>query len=103
MKKNRNCGGSMYPSYSQSMPIMGVPAPIMAPQPFTQPQTLVQSQPYTPSYSNTTYTQTYNNVEQQINNMQQQINSLENRVSKLESKSTTTYNNKYSDSNYYML
>ena len=45
-----------------------------------------------------------NNVEQQINNMQQQINSLENRVAKLESKSnTTTYNNKYSDSNYYML
>ena len=87
MKKNRNCGGTMYPSYSQSMPIMGVPAPIMAPQPFTQ------TQPYTQTYSNPSYTQTYNNVEQQINNMQQQINSLENRI----------YDNKYSDSNYYML
>lgn len=91
MKKSRNCGGTMYPTFSQAMPIMGVPAPMMSPQ------------TYSPSYAQT-YTNTYNNMEQQMNNMQQQINSLENRVSKLESKSTTTnYTNKYSDSNYYML
>ena len=99
MKKNRNCGGTMYPNFSQAMPIMGVPAPMMPPQAYAQPY----SAPTASSYAQT-YNQSYNNVEQQINNMQQQINSLENRVAKLESKSnTTTYNNKYSDSNYYML
>lgn len=87
MKKNRNCGGTMYPMYNPSMPMMGIPAPIMGPQPYTQ--------------SNIN---TYNNMEEQMNNIQQQINSLENRVSKLESKTTNNnYTNKYNDSNYYML
>lgn len=91
MKKNRNCGGPMYPMYNQTVPIMGIPSPIMNPQ------------PYTPSYTQTNMN-TYNNMEEQMNNMQQQINSLENRVSKLESKnSTNNYTNKYNDSNYYML
>ena len=86
MKKDRNCGGM---GYNQALPFVGVQPPMMVPQPYT---------PY-----NTTYTQTYNNVENQINNMQQQLNNLENRVAKLESKTNTAYNNKYSDSNYYML
>jgi hypothetical protein len=82
MKKNRSCGGGiMYPMYS-TMPMMQ--PPVMGP---------------IPSYQ----AQTNNNIETQINNIQEQINSLENRVSKLESKNTTTYNNKYNDSNYYML
>ena len=94
MKKNRNCGGTMYPTFSQAVPMMGMPGPMMTPQTIS---------PSYPSYAQT-YTNTYNNVESQMNNIQQQINSLENRVSKLESKNTTTnYTNKYSDSNYYML
>jgi len=85
MKKNRSCGGGMvYPMYGGAMPMM-------------QP-------PVIPQYSIPSYqAQTNNNIETQINNIQEQINSLENRVSKLESKNTTTYNNKYNDSNYYML
>lgn len=97
MKKNRNCGGgTMYPNFNQGMPMMGIPTPIMAQQQYPQPY---QSMVATP------YSQTYNNVEQQINNLEQRLNSLENRVSKLESKTTnsTSYNNKYNDSNYYML
>lgn len=96
MKKVRNCGEPMYPNFSVNgtMPIMSVPTPIMMP-----PQNYSTPQNYTPNYNTT-----YNNIEQQINNMQQQITNLENRVSKLESKAnTTTYNNKYNDSNYYML
>ena len=88
MKKNRNCGMPMYPTYTQMMPMMGI-------QPPTSPMPI-----FNPTQ---TMTNTYNNVEQQINNIQEQLNSLENRVSKLESKNTTTYNNKYNDSNYYML
>lgn len=92
MKKDRNCGGTMYPAYNPNMPIMGMPQMII-PQSYPP---MNQPYPATQSYQN------YNSVEQQLNNMQQQINSLENRVSKLETKSTT-YNNKYNDSNYYML
>lgn len=91
MKKNRNCGGGMYPTFTQAVPMVGMQPPMMGPQ-------------YTSPAFSQTYAQSYNNVEAQMNNMQEQINSLENRVSKLESKSTTTYNNnKYNDSNYYML
>lgn len=91
MKKNRNCGGQMYPVFNQAVPMMGIPTPMMNPQ------------PYSPSYSQTSIN-TYNNMEEQMNNIQQQINSLENRISKLESKTTTNnYTNKYNDSNYYML
>lgn len=94
MKKDRNCG---FNNYSQAIPIMSVPQPMMMPQPY--PQT---------TYTQPTFTQTQSNsynLEQQINNLKQQVNSLENRVSKLEGVSTTTnnYSNKYNDSNYYML
>lgn len=91
MRKDRNCGGI---NYSQAVPIMGMPQPMMIPQPYAQ-STYVQSQP--DSY----------NLEQQINNLRQRLNSLESRVSKLEGASTSTttnnYSNKYNDSNYYML
>jgi len=94
MKKNRNCSGTpIYPNYAQPMPMIGI-----QPQIFPQP---MNNQPMISSYNQAS--QSYNNIEQQINNMQQQINSLENRISKLESKSTTSYTNKYNDSNYYML
>lgn len=94
MKKDRNCG---FNNYSQAIPIMGVPQPMIMPQPYPQP-----------TYAQSSYVQnqsTSYNVEQQINNLKQQVNSLENRVSKLEGTSTTTnnYSNKYNDSNYYML
>ena len=81
MRKERNCG--MYtPMYQGGMmPMMPTPAPIG---------------PYMPQN---------NNYDMQINNMQEQINNLEQRVTKLENGkiNTTTYNNKYNDSNYYML
>lgn len=87
MKKNRNCPGMFY---SQAMPMPMINPPIQ------QPMNI---------YPQATYSNQYNNVEEQINNIQQQINSLENRVSKLESKqiNNNQYNNKYNDSNYYML
>jgi flagellar capping protein FliD len=89
MKKNRNCPGMIY-NQPMPMPIMGI-NPIMQ-QPIN-------------TYPQTTYTNTYNNIEEQINNIDQRINSLENRISKLESKqmNTNQYTNKYNDSNYYML
>ena len=98
MKKNRNCGMTMYPTYTQSMPMMGIQPPMVTPMPMINPNNNQQSQ-----YQ--TYTNTYNNFQEQINNIQEQLNSLENRGSKLESKNinNTTYNNKYNDSNYYML
>ena len=87
MKKSRSCPGMMV-----SQPI---PMPMMGPM-MQQPINM---------YPQSTYTNTYNNVEEQINNIQQQINSLENRISKLESNqiNTNKYTNKYNDSNYYML
>ena len=93
MKKNRNCGMNMYPAYTQAMPMMGMQPPFPGPIPMMN--TAAQQ------YQN--YNNAYNNVESQMNNIQEQINSLENRVAKLEAKNSTTYNNKYNDSNYYML
>lgn len=94
MKKDRNCG---FNNYSQAIPIMGMPQPVMMPQPY--PQASYTQPVYTQSQSNSY------NIEQQINNLKQQLNSLENRVSKLEGTTSTTnnYTNKYNDSNYYML
>lgn len=98
MKKDRNCSGGM-----NAMPVYGMNMPMMMPP---QPPTMMYSSPSystSPSYSQNTMTNAYNNVEQQMNNMQQQINMLDSRVSKLEGKSGSTITNKYSDSNYYML
>ena len=81
MRKERNCNG-MYPMYQGGMmPMMPTPAPIG---------------PYIPQN---------NNIDMQLNNIQEQINNLDQRVTKLENGkiNTTTYNNKYNDSNYYML
>ena len=81
MRKERNCG-AMYPMYQGGMmPMMPTPAP-MGP-----------------------YMQQTNNYDMQLNNIQEQINNLDQRVTKLENGkiNTTTYNNKYNDSNYYML
>jgi hypothetical protein len=80
MRKERNCG--MYPMYQGGMmPMMPTPAPIGP-------------------YMNNNGT-----IDQQLNNLQEQINNLDSRLTKLENAkiNTTTYNNKYNDSNYYML
>lgn len=86
MRKERNCA-MPYPVYQGGM----MPAmPSMMPTP----------QPIGPYMTST------NTIEQQINTMQEQINNLDARVSRLENNkpnSNTTYNNKYNDSNYYML
>lgn len=49
---------------------------------------------------------TTNTLEQQINNIEQQINILDQRVTRLEglnNNSSNNFNNKYNDSNYYMV
>ena len=89
MRKERNCG-MPYPVYQNGM------MPIM---PINMAPGMNQMNP------NMQYTNN-NFLEQQLNSIQDQINSLDNRVSKLEMGSKnnqTTYNNKYNDSNYYML
>lgn len=79
MKDKRNCNTAAYPIYPQPiMPIMGVPGP------------------YNMGY------QSNNSIEQQINNLEQQLNNLEARVNRLESLNNTN-NNKYNNSNYYMV
>ena len=85
MRKERNCG-MPYPMYQGGM----MPAmPSMMPTP----------QPMGPYMTST------NTIEQQLNSMQEQINNLDNRVTRLENgkTNTTTNENKYNDSNYYML
>ena len=81
MRKERNCG-MPYPMYQGGMmPMMPTPAPI---------------NPYMAST---------NTIEQQLNSIQEQINNLDNRVTRLENGkvNTPSYDNKYNDSNYYML
>ena len=51
MKKNRNCGGTMYPNFSQAMPIMGVPAPMMPPQAYAQSYSAPTASSYAQTYN----------------------------------------------------
>lgn len=86
MKDKRNCNNNMnYPVYPQPMmmPPMGYP----------------NYQPY-----NYNVGVTANTIEQQLNNLEQQINLLDQRVTRLEKTNmNNNYNNKYNDSNYYMV
>ena len=91
MKDKRNCGNNMnYPIYQQPMmvPPMGYP---MYPGGFQQN---MQGMPGGI---------TNNAFEQQINNLEQQINLLDQRITRLENLNTNNINNKYNDSNYYMV
>ena len=89
MKDKRNCGNNMsYPVYQQPMmvPPMGYP--------------MYQGGFQTPM-PNMGISQ--NTFEQQLNSIEQQINLLDKRVTRLESLNNNNLNNKYNDSNYYMI
>lgn len=92
MKEKRNCGNNMnYPIYQQPMmvPPMGYPMYPGSPNMMGMPG-------MTGGITNNTF-------EQQINNIEQQINLLDQRVTRLENLNNNNINNKYNDSNYYMV
>lgn len=102
MKKDRNCGANMYPTYPMVNPQMVVPgvAPGMMNQ-MVQPQMMPQQmmpQYNMPQYTNQTYTS--GSLEQQVNNMANQVNNLERRVSSLEG---LVGNTNYNTSNFQMM
>lgn len=87
MKEKRNCSNNMsYPIYQQPMMVPPMGYPMM------QPNIMGMSGGVS---SNT--------IEQQLNNIEQQINLLDQRVSRLENLNNNNINNKYTDSNYYMV
>ena len=92
MKDKRQCSNNMnYPVYQQPMmPPMGYP---MYPGGF---------QPNMMPMNNMMGGITNNTFEQQLNNIEQQINLLDKRVTRLEGLNNNL-NNKYNDSNYYMV
>ena len=90
MKDKRNCSNNMsYPVYQQPMmvPPMGYP--------------MYQGGFQQPMMPNMGVSQ--NTFEQQLNNIEQQINLLDKRVTRLENLNNNNLNNKYNDSNYYMV
>lgn len=98
MKEKRNCGNNMnYPVYQQPMmvPPMGYPMY----QGGFQPNMMGM----TNANNNITGGISSNTFEQQINNIEQQINLLDQRVTRLENLNNNNINNKYNDSNYYMV
>lgn len=118
MKKDRNCGANMYPTYPTAMPQMVVPgvAPGMMNQ--MMPQQIMPNQMMMPSqysgqmmmpnnqYStqmmpNQSQTYTSGSLEQQVNNMANQVNNLERRVSSLEG--LVGGNTNYNTSNFQMM
>ena len=97
MKDKRNCNNNMnYPIYP---PFQGVQPPMMMPQ-----MGYPNYQAY-PNYNNGLTNTTLD----QLNNLEQQVNNLEQRVTRLERQyinsmnNNANYNNKYNDSNYYMV
>lgn len=95
MKDKRNCNNNMnYPVYPPFQGNQGFGGPMMVP-----PMGYPNYQPY-PNYNNNLST---NTLEQQFNNLEQQINQLEQRVTRLERQYMNNSNNKYNDSNYYMV
>lgn len=104
MKEKRNCGNNLnYPVYQQPMmvPPMGYPMY----QGGFQPNIMgIQN---TQGMNNSLMSGISGNTfEQQLNNIERQINLLDQRVTRLEGLNNNTsnnYNNKYNDSNYYMV
>ena len=90
MKDKRNCN-SNYPIYPQ--PMMPI-SPMQSPMPYQMG--------YNQGYLNNSISS--NTYEMQINNLEQQLNLLDQRVTRLESiNKNNMINNKYTDSNYYMV
>jgi hypothetical protein len=93
MKEKRQCSNNInYPVYQQ---------PIMVP-PMGYPMYQGGFQPNMMGMSNMNSGITNNTFEQQINNIEQQINLLDQRITRLEGLNNNM-NNKYNDSNYYMV
>ena len=94
MKEKRQCGNNMnYPVYQQPMmvPPMGYPM-------YQMPNMMGMN-----NMTGMTGGITSNTFEQQINNIEQQINLLDQRITRLENLNSNNMNNKYNDSNYYMV
>ena len=92
MKDKRNCNNNMnYPIYP---PFQGAQMPMMVP-----PMGYPSNQPF-PNFNTGVGT---NTIEQQMSNIEQQLNQLDQRVTRLERQYMNTNNNKYNDSNYYMV
>jgi len=96
MKEKRNCSSNMsYPIYQQPMmvPPMGYP--------MYQGNPGITGMMGIPNMNNNISSNTF---EQQLNNVQQQLNLLDQRVTRLENlNNNSSNNNKYNDSNYYMV
>lgn len=97
MKDKRQCSNNMnYPIYQQ---------PIMVP-PMGYPMYQGGFQPNIMGMNNMAGMPggiSSNTFEQQINNIEQQINLLDKRITRLENLNNNNINNKYNDSNYYMV
>ena len=101
MKEKRNCGNNMnYPVYQQPMmvPPMGYPMYQGGFQPNMMGMQNMQGM-----NNNMISGISSNTFEQQINNIEKQINLLDQRVTRLENLNNNNINNKYNDSNYYMV
>ena len=88
MKDKRQCSNNMnYPVYQQPMMVPPIGYPMY--QGGFQPNMMggISS----------------NTFEQQINNIEKQINLLDQRITRLENLNNSNINNKYNDSNYYMV
>ena len=102
MKKDRNCGGNMYPTYQMNgmMPMQGgmpMPYPMPGPMgnfPMIGANNMTSVNPLTQQQINTS--------DSMISQLQSQVDSLERRVNRLESmmQSDTKFSN---TSNYQMM
>lgn len=102
MKKDRNCGGNMYPTYQMNgmMPMQGgipMPYPMPGPMgnfPMMGANNMTSVNPLTQQQINTS--------DSMISQLQSQVDSLERRVNRLESmmQSDTKFSN---TSNYQMM
>lgn len=93
MKKDRNCGGNMYPNYQMNgmMPMQGGMPPMPYPAPMPGP---MNNYPMMGM-------QQFNSNDNTINQLQNQIDSLERRVNRLEQ---MLQNDKFTNSpNYQMM
>ena len=101
MKEKRNCGNNMnYPVYQQPMmvPPMGYPMYQGGFQPNMMGMQNMQGM-----NNNMISGISSNTFEQQIKKKKKQINLLDQRVTRLENLNNNNINNKYNDSNYYMV
>ena len=101
MKDKRQCSNNMnYPVYQQPMMVPPIGYPMY--QGGFQPN-MMGGQNMQGMNNNLMGGISSNTFEQQINNIEKQINLLDQRVTRLENLNNNNINNKYNDSNYYMV